>query len=733
MKNSLFSPYSFLLLLLILLVIVCIIEIRKKRYLNKLNSQVPIIEKFKDIELLKFEINKALVIDPEKLDSLLEKVDLEKDPIEKEKINENIIITREVKDKINKKILYIEGKKLNSIKNVFFGNFNGTIIEAKQGSVVNNKEVLYILPPDFRKYKNAGLDYNNLEIKFLIVDKEIINDPVLINQKRESNKHILVFSNNNLGNNDYGVLKSNLSFKLKSDIDVDFNLKINGNQYGPYSLSKGIPNQFDFNLNLEDIRDIVINVETEDLGSEDINFPSPSPTSSDDQNNFQLTDSKLTFMFDDIYTVFPSGLFYNITNVKSYLERSEAWNIYLDNDKDRVFDKPEVQMFYQNMKNILEGAEKNNKEKIEEPVETYNPKNLSLTIDEKDDDLMNLKWGAPDKQLNNDFSYVLNVEPLEINEEIPKDFSIKNKKIIFEDTNFVFSNVDMVPLNTYKISLKVYNFTNSKIIGESIINYKYEPENLEKYHSHIFKDGKFNTELTVNNPELVKTYYQLNAFNKMKTQDNLLATSEHIQASSKCMSNNLNKINTNASKDKYDSSFEELLRKDQEEQAVLFSKKQNEQKEDMERLNNKIAELEAIQGKLNKNQNTKIKSIKSMNDGTNLSLLNLENNKKMVKLNQGCLSRTQDGDYKYIPCNVLDKSQYFILDKINNVDEYNNLLMMNNNMPTDEKMSSPFYVLQPENSVECVSVDNKKLSIKPCTNDNTIKYTGNFVNQKCSI
>lgn len=719
MKNLSFSPYSFLLLLLILLVTVIIIETRKNKYLSELNNQKPVIETFQDIEILNFEISKVLVIEPEKLDSLLEKVDLEEESEEKERLNDIIIITREVKDKINKKVLYVEGKKLNNIKNVFFGNFNGTIINSLEKS---DKEVLYILPPDFKKYKNAGLDYNNLEIKFLIVDKDIIKDPVLINNKLEGNKQILVFSNNNSGTNDYGLLKSNLSFNLKSEVEKDFNLNINGNQYGPYSLCEGIPNQFDFNLNLDDINNIVIDIEM--IDDDDLSGPSPSPTSSDNINNFQLTEPKLKFLFDDIYTVFPTGLFYNITDVKSYLEKSEAWNIYLDNNKDRIFDKPEVQVFYQNMKNILNKEE----EKPEKPKETYNPKNLSLFIDEKDDNLMNLEWEKPDKQINKDFSYILNIE----NSEEKKNFNIKNKKIIFEDINFKFSNVDMIPLNTYKISLKVYNFTNSKVLGETIIDYKYEPDNLEKYHSHIFKDGKFNTELTTSNPELVKTYYQLNAYNKMKTQDNLLATNEHIEASSKCMANNLNKINTEANKDKYDSSFEELLRKDQEEQSVLFGKKQNEQRGDMERINNKIAELEAIQGKLNENQDTKIKSIKSMNDGTNISLLNLNENKRMVKLNQGCLSRTENGDYKYIPCNVLDKSQYFLLNKINNVDEYNNLLMMNNNVPTDEKLNSPFYVLQPEKSVECVSIENQKLSIKPCTNDNTIKYTGNFVNQKCS-
>ena len=110
--------------------------------------------------------------------------------------------------------------------------------------------------------------------------------------------------------------------------------------------------------------------------------------------------------------------------------------------------------------------------------------------------------------------------------------------------------------------------------------------------------------------ELVKTYFQLNAYNEMKTQDDLLATADHIQSSSECMANNLNKINSNSTKDKYDSAFEELLRKNQEEERGIFSKKQSEQQEDLDRINNKIAQLEDIQGKVNNAQDTKIKSVK---------------------------------------------------------------------------------------------------------------------------
>ena len=51
----------------------------------------------------------------------------------------------------------------------------------------------------------------------------------------------------------------------------------------------------------------------------------------------------------------------------------------------------------------------------------------------------------------------------------------------------------------------------------------------------------------------------------------------------------------------------------------------------------------------------------------------------MVGLNQGCLAVDSMGQYRYIPCNPLDKKQHFDLEEINDRDEYNNLLLLNLN------------------------------------------------------
>ena len=748
MKTPKFTIYSFLLLLFILLITAVIIEYRKKKLMNMLNKKDEldldiILENFADndnpLESVKdFKITKAIVVNP------YAKVINPDSTVRKE-------VVSYVKEYIGRKVLLIEGTNLGDIKNVFFGNFNGTIITPNE--ISNDKaniKKLYILPPDFRTYSEAELDLNNLEIKFLIQKNDILQNPEYIAQSGEELIN-LKFEDKNAANSNLETLKSKLSFKLASDNDIDFDIKINNKNLGEYVLETNETKEYSFIINVpnpKQNKNIDIELEIEDKNCS----PSPeesNPACSDDKKaSVNVVEPKLEYMFDDLYNIFPTGMFYRFNNLKELLKKSDAWNIYLDykDDGEKKFANPEIQGFYKEMSSIF-----NDEEVIKEPEEvkeTYEPKNLSLTIDTKNDSLMNLTWDKPTKPLDRNFTYVLDLKVIDTDKQKTetvsdnqkpadnfKELEIKNKKISFEDTKFVFSNNEMIPMNLYKATLYVYNYSNSKKFKGATIKRIYTPENLTKFHKHIFKDGKFNTKLTQSNPELVKTYFQLNAYNKMKTQDNLLATNENIQASSKCLANNLNKINNNGTKDKYDNAFEELLKKEQEEEKAIFRIKQQEQEEDLGRINTKIAKLEKLQGKVKDTQDSKIKSLKSMSDGTNLSLINLNNNKRLVKLNQGCLTRKPNGEYGYIPCNLLDKEQYFNLSQVKNVDEYNNLMMMNNNTPIDkdDSIEYPFYILQPEHSQKCVNVENKELSIKQCSNDNTIRFTGNFVNQNCSV
>ena len=106
------------------------------------------------------------------------------------------------------------------------------------------------------------------------------------------------------------------------------------------------------------------------------------------------------------------------------------------------------------------------------------------------------------------------------------------KRIRFRRTKkFKFPIDNMIPMHEYDIVLQVFSYENSKLFekadtlnGENTSIYKFTPDNISLYHKHVFKDGKFDTSLTQSNPELLQTYAELNAYNKMKTQEDLLGS-----------------------------------------------------------------------------------------------------------------------------------------------------------------------------------------------------------------
>ena len=205
------------------------------------------------------------------------------------------------------------------------------------------------------------------------------------------------------------------------------------------------------------------------------------------------------------------------------------------------------------------------------------------------------------------------------------------------------------------------------------------PPNFDEYHSHLFDPvtKRFKTELTQEKPELIKTYYQLLAANKIKALNQMNNAETHIKSEAQCMEGNLNQVMNNSSNDAFDDNLRDQLGKNADAENTIFEGKQKEQNETLDRVKEKIAELEKLQGKIKKVQNTNIKRLTSQKDGTDLSVKKLQNGKFLVSMNRGCLAVNKSGDYTNIPCNIYDKRQYFDIDNIENDDEYNNLLLMN--------------------------------------------------------
>lgn len=88
-----------------------------------------------------------------------------------------------------------------------------------------------------------------------------------------------------------------------------------------------------------------------------------------------------------------------------------------------------------------------------------------------------------------------------------------------------------------------------------------------------------------------------------------------------------------------------------------------------------------------------------------------------IHLNNGCLSY-DDNNKKYdvVPCNLEDKNQKFMINKITNKEEYNSKIAFENaKINSDEITPFPFYSVNPDsNKTACLTVTKDNISIEPC-------------------
>ena len=390
----------------------------------------------------------------------------------------------------------------------------------------------------------------------------------------------------------------------------------------------------------------------------------------------------------------------------------------------------DVKDFYQDIKDITDPPPA---EEEKEKKTIFKVSKVEVNRVDGDDTILRMTWKKPESVNNFRFSFLIDIKPIDEKDK----FKIDNEQISFEKEIFEFPTSKLTPGNEYTAIVHTYRTDKKKIIDRSDEHiFSYTPSNFDDYHTHLFDTttGRFKSEKSQDKQNLIRSYFQLLAANKVKALNQMNNAETYIKSEAQCMEGNLNKLMNNSSNDAFDDNFKDLLGKNVDSENTIFMGKQKEQNESMGRIKEKIAELEKLQGKLKKVQNTNIKRLTSQKDGTDLSVKKLENGKFLVGMNRGCLAVNKLGDYSNIPCNIYDKRQYFEIDNIENNDEYNNLLLMNLNskLSNEQKVDYPFSVLKPNNSTRCVHLNNRKIQIKPCNDDESIRYTSHFYqNDKC--
>lgn len=719
--------YFLLLILLILVVIIIIINLKK-----------PIKEDFYQDS----EINQLI----------------DTSEIQQDSIDNLMLITKLDVVKQNEhpnfpdKHLLIEGTNLEKVTDVFFGDLKG--IKLSRETLPDEKMRIRILPPSFTKYTKMKPqnEFENIEIK-LKIDDEVDSVPRNVmfgeNESLVFNTDYVYSEPDNISSLNMGVLeidneldvekrrtkKLKLKFKINSVKEVGqrieikpFKLRLNETEYNldlNFINSNAGPNanqEYTLFLSTKDFTNIRYNINTSRI------FTTNNTANNTKLVSLEVTELQAEYLHDDINVLLPTGLFYRFdytTAGENLLELNpNSWNVFLSDrlENDDILIAEDVRKFYQDIKDITNPP----------PTEAPPPidlkvKNVRVESIEGDNTILRMKWDTPDAVNNFRFAFLINILPV-----AEKDrFSIKDEQISFEKETFDFPTNKLTPGNSYKIQVSTYRTDKREVVENSEeTNFRYVPPNFDDYHSHLFDPvtKRFRTELTQDQPELIKTYYQLLAANKIKMMNEMSNAGTHIEAEAQCIEGNLNQLTNNSSSDSFDSNLADLLKQNADAEKAIFTGKQKSQQEQMDRVKEKIAELEVLQGKIKKVQNTNIKRITSQKDGTDLSVKKLENGKFMVGLNQGCLAVDSMGQYKYIPCNPLDKKQHFDIDEINDRDEYNNLLLLNLNpkLPNEKRVDYPFTILKPSNSTKCVHVKEKSIQIKPCNDDESIRFTSHF-------
>ena len=146
-------------------------------------------------------------------------------------------------------------------------------------------------------------------------------------------------------------------------------------------------------------------------------------------------------------------------------------------------------------------------------------------------------------------------------------------------------------------------------------------------------------------------------------------------------------------------------------------------------LENKVTDLENIikHKKLKKLSNIKYSSIKSMNNGMEMSLFSTPNtfyvdkktgyltNTYLVGLNNGCLS-VGTNDYDVYKCNDKNLKQQFDMEHIINETEYKTKIdkSIDFNKLDKSKINYPFVMMKSANNDNCLTNNHGNITVQPC-------------------
>ena len=287
-----------------------------------------------------------------------------------------------------------------------------------------------------------------------------------------------------------------------------------------------------------------------------------------------------------------------------------------------------------------------------------------------------------------------------------------------------------------------YQFPN-EILQENFSNYNTMNPNIiehfdSDYHKHT-ADGRINFDLQWGNPLLKENegrydeYSLLNDVSKtnvMKSYDkmnNVLKKASNMvnnfAVGMEAKMNNYNSLKVEKSTDQAVNQLDNTI---QDMSSANYEEKEQQQRIKLNRITDKVKELEKIQNKAYVGDSKEFNTIKSFGDGQILSIKNMKNDIYNVLLNGECLSYNKRNDVQILPCNS-SKDQQFKLNNITDMNQYNNVITGNDQEPVGEfdGVSYPFSMVNPVlHKSQCLTLNGNSVGLKDCMNSNKQRWEG---------
>lgn len=128
------------------------------------------------------------------------------------------------------------------------------------------------------------------------------------------------------------------------------------------------------------------------------------------------------------------------------------------------------------------------------------------------------------------------------------------------------------------------------------------------------------------------------------------------------------------------------------------------------------------------------KSVKSLQNGMDLSVTNVSKNDYMLNINNQCLRANSVGNYNLVNCSSADPGQLFTVNPIYTDLYYNAILepgLSSSKLNSGDKINYPFLVLKSKANGNCLQNNHGSVSIEPCQILKSQRWMGSDQPMKC--